>query len=147
MRNLVFIVFFLSVVFFVIFSLTKDMVTKGIKGVFKRVSVTRFNPSLVNPTVDLKLRFDIQNTTRFSYIIDELFVSIYDNANKEKLGESTVSGMIPINLGNNEVDINVKELKVLKTGSLYFTGAHDLYVVIEFKILTIKVKLEEIVKF
>lgn len=147
MSRLLGILLIFSLLAFGIYTYVKNFIVDKISGSFKGISVDRFNPSINNPSINLTIKLDIFNGSSYNFIIRKLSVSIYDNKSKKKIADSIVNNIVPINSGNNKVGIVIEDLNVLENAGLYFGGGTDLYIVVEFKILGIKVITQEIIKF
>lgn len=136
----------LSTIAFAVYSYIKVAIISKIDGRFKEVSIDRININ-ITPTVNLYLKFIINNRSAFKFVIRKLKVTIYDNANKEFLAQSVVNEVVELNKGENEVAVKLENLSFSKNISNYISNKVDLFVVIEFKILGIKVLIKEIVNF
>jgi hypothetical protein len=145
-KNLVFIFVFLGFVSFGIYVYIKNSIIAKITTEFKTIEFDRVNFTFPNPTINLKLKFNVLNGSNYVYLVKKLNVTIYDNANHTLVGKSVVNSIVPINIGNNEVAIRVENVDFLDNASNYFNNQIDLYIVVEFKILGISIVVQEIVK-
>jgi hypothetical protein len=144
-KNLVIVFLIIGVLGFGIYTFIKNSIVNRITTEFKTIDFNGFNLSYP-PTVDMRLTFNILNGSDYNFVIKKLNVTIYDNINKQLVAKSEVNDIVPINMGNNNVNISVPNVSFLDNASNYFNNEVDLFVVVEFKILGISIVAQEIVK-
>lgn len=102
---------------------------------------------LLSPVVDVDLTFQITNNSWFKFAVNDFKADIYNSATNTFLTENMVLKRVEIPIGVSSHKVELLDNKIIGTAAEFLSGDVKLLAIISFRVLGIKIKIEENIKF
>ena len=131
-------------VFVIIFFYAKSNITRNINGKFLDFNLSNIS-GLFPTTADIDIKFNIINTSYFSFKITGFKVKIYDNETNEYLTENSVIQELDMPIGTTTHNVSLINNEVVGNLNDFLNGSKEYRAEISFKVLGVPVEFQQLI--
>ena len=101
---------------------------------------------VLDPLADIKVFFEVINTSRFNFTVRDLTVKIYNKNTSEFLTENRVKTTMYIPIGVSTHNVELLDNRIVGDINSFLNGETKYLAIISFRFLGVKIEFEQLIE-